>query len=78
MSDRAAEIVVYMQPHCASCNEVERFLEDRGVPSTVVDISGDPDALEELISRGYMSTPVTRIGDRWIAGFRRNEIERLL
>ena len=78
VSDQAAEIVVYMQPHCASCGEVERFLRERGVPFTVIDISEDPDALEEIISRGYMSTPVTRIGEHWVAGFRKTEFERLL
>ncbi len=78
MSDQAAQIVVYTQPHCASCREVERYFEARGLPFTVLDVSDDPDALEEIVSRGYMSTPVTRIGDRWIAGFRRKDFERLL
>ncbi len=48
------------------------------MPFTARDVVADPEALEEIVARGYMSTPVTRIGDRWIAGFRRNEIERLL
>ena len=71
------EIVVYTQPHCASCKQLERYLEDRGLAFTVRDVFADPAALEEITSRGYMSTPVTRIGDRWIAGFRRKELERL-
>ncbi len=78
MSDRLLDVVVYTQPHCASCKEVAHFLEDRGVPFTVHDVSKDPEALEELTSRGYMTTPVTRIGDRWVAGFKRKQLERLL
>lgn len=78
MSDRLPEIVVYTQPDCASCSEVARFLEDRGVPFTMLDVSRDADALEEIVSRGYMSTPVTRIGDSWVAGFKRKQLERLL
>ena len=78
MSDRAPEIVVYTQPHCASCNEVQRYLEQRGVAFVARDVFADPAALEEIATRGFMSTPVTRIGDRWIAGFRRKEFERLL
>jgi glutaredoxin len=74
----ARNVVVYTQPHCASCSQVERFLEQRGVAFTVRDVSKDPRALEEIASRGYMSTPVTRIGDRWVAGFRRKELESLL
>lgn len=78
MSNPQPEIVVYTQPHCASCKEVERYLVRRGLTFTVRDVSEDPDALEEIASRGYMATPVTRIGDRWIAGFRKKELERLL
>ena len=42
------------------------------------DVGEDPAVLDELTSQGYMSTPVTRIGEHWVAGFRRNELERLL
>ena len=77
MSDSGPEIVVYRQPHCAACDEVERFLAGRGLEFEVRDVSQDPRALEELTARGYMSTPVTRIGDRWIAGFDRKQLERL-
>ena len=65
VSERLPEIVVYTQPHCASCKEVARFPED-------------PVALEEITSRGYMSPPVTRIGDHWVAGVKRKQLERLL
>ena len=57
---------------------MERYLEARGLPFTVRDVFADPTALEEMTSRGYMTTPVTRIGDQWVAGFRRKELERLL
>ncbi len=72
------DVVVFTQPHCAGCSQVERFLETRGVTFTVRDVSRDAAALEEIVSRGYLSTPVTRIGDRWVAGFRRKELEVLL
>lgn len=78
MTEQEHEVVVYTQPHCASCSQVERFLEDRGVAFTIRDVSRDTDALEMLTSRGYMSTPVTRIGDHWVAGFRRKDFEKLL
>lgn len=72
------DIVVYTQPHCAACSQVKRFLESRGMPFTLCDVSQDEAALNEIVSRGYMGTPVTRIGDRWVAGFRRKELESLL
>ena len=78
MNDQSPEIVVYTQPHCAGCKEVARFLEERGAVFTLLDVSQDPAALEEIASRGYMSTPVTRIGEHWVAGFKRKQFERLL
>lgn len=78
MSDSLPDIVVYTQPNCAGCKEVARFLKDRGLAFTERDVSQDPDALEEIASRGYMSTPVTRIGEHWVAGFKRKQFERLL
>jgi len=44
----------------------------------VRDVAADASALAELEAEGYMTTPVTRIGDRWIAGFRRPEMESAL
>ena len=72
------EIEVFTQPQCANCRQVERFLRQRGVEFTVRDVTDDPAALEQIVSRGYMSTPVTRVGDRWVAGFNRSELERLI
>ncbi|MGH2500483.1 MAG: glutaredoxin family protein [Candidatus Limnocylindria bacterium] len=74
----ARDVVVYTQPHCAGCREVESFLERRGVTFVVRDVSADPRALEELAAHGYMTTPVVRVGDRWVHGARRRDLERLL
>lgn len=57
---------------------MERYLDERAIPYTVRDVFTEPDALEEIGSRGYMSTPVTRIGDQWIAGYRKDHLDRLL
>lgn len=73
-----APVVVYTQSYCADCREVERFLAARNVPFATHDVAHDPVALNELIFRGYMSTPVIKVGDRWIAGFKKKQIERAL
>jgi glutaredoxin len=57
---------------------VERYLDERGIAYTVRDVFAEPNALEEIGSRGYMSTPVTRIGDQWIVGYRRKHLDQLL
>ena len=56
------EIVVYTQPHCASCNQVERLPGDHDAPFVVLDVSGELHALEEIASRAYMSMQVMQIG----------------
>jgi len=71
-------VVVYTQPHCAPCRQVEAYLRQRAVPFVVRDVVADPDALAVLEARGYMGTPVTRVGDTWIAGFRRDALDQAL
>ena len=76
--DVRASVVVFTQPHCAPCRQVEDYLTGRGVPFIVRDVLADEEALAVLESRGYMGTPVTQIGDHWIAGFRRDALDRAL
>ncbi len=78
MSEAPPRIAVYTQPHCSNCRRVERFLRERGLRFDVYDVASDPGALEEITSRGFMTTPVTRIGEEWVAGFRQRTLERLL
>ncbi len=74
----AATVDLYTQAHCSSCREVERYLESRGVVYMVRNVDAEPVALEEILARGYMTTPVTRIGEQWIAGYKQRELERAL
>jgi glutaredoxin len=68
------QVEVFTQPHCAPCRDIERFLRERNVPFVLRDVAADPQALETLARAGFMATPVTRIGERWIAGFRRQAL----
>lgn len=72
----APSVVLYTQPHCSACRSVERYLVGRGVPFEVRDVFADPVALEDIEGRGYLMTPVTRIGDEWIAGFHPRMFDR--
>ncbi|MGE3796001.1 MAG: glutaredoxin family protein [Dehalococcoidia bacterium] len=71
---RQVGAVIYTQPHCAPCKQVEQFLEEHAVPFVTRDVTKDPVALNELVERGFMATPVTNIGEQWIAGFQRDEL----
>lgn len=76
--DGAVIAIVYTQPHCSACNQVMRYLDDRGVVVVARDVVADASALAELEVEGYLTTPVTRIGERWIAGFKRGELDAAL
>lgn len=42
------------------------------------DITQDPEALNDLINKGFNVTPVIFIGDQFVVGFNRAEIDALL
>jgi glutaredoxin len=79
-SDRLSDVAieVFTQRYCAPCRQVEALLRERGVAFVVRRVDTDAAALEVLASRGYMGTPVTRIGETWIAGYHKTAIERAL
>lgn len=71
-------VTLYSQPHCPSCRQVERFLEERGVTYQARDVLADPTALDEIVAQGFMTTPVVHIEDEWLVGFRPKELKRWL
>ncbi len=78
MSDSRPAIEVFTQDHCTSCKRAERFLVERGVTFSLRNVTNDAAALEEISARGFMETPVTRIGDQWVSGFRRRKLAKLI
>lgn len=71
-------VVVYRQPTCAACSQVERFLHARSVPFVVKDIDADPAALEEFLAIGYLTTPVTVVDGTPVPGFQPKRLTQLL
>ena len=60
------------------CTRLKEFLSERGVDYVDRDVSGDEQALQELTLLGFMTTPVTQIGDEVVVGFDRKRLEALL
>lgn len=71
------DVELFTQPHCASCRQVEAFLREREIPFVRRDVADDDSALELLTSRGFMATPVLRVGTEWIVGFDRRALRGL-
>lgn len=72
------EVILYRQAACAACAPVERFLRERGVPFVSKDIGADPQALEEFVRLGYLTTPVTVIEGTPVPGFQPKRLAQLL
>lgn len=73
-----ASATVYTKPACVQCNATFRTLNQKGIAYESVDISSDPEALEQVRDLGYMQAPVvvTSEGDHW-SGYRPDKLEEL-
>ena len=73
------DVVVYTSPTCPYCNMVKDFLSQRGISYAERDVSRDPDAAQEVVSKtGQMGVPVTIIDGQTIIGFDRDKLEKAL
>ncbi len=57
---------------------MKEFLSRKGIAYTERDISRDEQALDELSTLGYMTTPVTKIDGEVVVGFDQKRLEALL
>lgn len=70
-------VTVYTKPACVQCNATYRALDKKGIAYKTVDMSLDPEALEQVRSLGFMQAPVVMTdSDAW-SGFRPDKIEEL-
>ncbi len=60
------------------CGKVKEFLSQNKIDFIERNVVTDEIALEELQKLGYMTTPVTVIGDEVVVGFDREKLEKLL
>ena len=60
------------------CGKVKEFLSQNQIPFTERNIAADETAVAELEKLGYMTTPVTVIGDEVVVGFDRARLQTLL
>lgn len=72
------DVIVYRQTSCRACHQVERFLQERGVPFTAKDIDVDAAALAEFLTLGYLTTPVTVVNGTPVPGFQPKRLAQLL
>jgi mycoredoxin len=59
MAEATPKITIYTRPWCGSVMRVTRWLDQRGIPYTEIDVTKDPDAARtvEELNHGYQSVP---------------------
>ena len=60
------------------CDRTEEFLSGKGIPFVQKDVIEDPEAMEEVIKIGVMTTPVTVIDGEVVVGFDQKRLDELL
>jgi mycoredoxin len=63
------EIIVYSTSWCVDCRRAKRFLKERGINFSEINIDEEPDA-EELVLKvndGRRKVPTIKVGDRYFA-----------
>lgn len=73
------DIKIYSTPKCGYCNQAKRFLTERGMKYTEIDVSRDRAAGEKLIRlTGQTGVPVIVADGQVIIGFDQPRLEQLL
>ena len=76
---RVRQVTVYSTPTCSWCTTLKSYLRKNKVYYTEVDISRDPGAAQNLVSRtGQQGVPQTEIDGSWVVGFDQKKLNTLL
>ncbi len=74
-----AEIKLYSTPTCPYCRMAKDFLDEEKVDFSVVDVSEDEKAAQEMVDKsGQMGVPVMELGNVIIVGFDRGAYRKAL
>ena len=71
-------IKVYSKQNCIKCELVKRYLTDKGVPFTEVDVIKDTEALQMLLGEGRSELPVVDIEGERHSGFRPDKLAKVV
>jgi glutaredoxin len=74
----AAGLKVYWRPGCSSCVRVKEFLSGLGVDYESVNVSAQPEAMDELRELGVRTVPVVRLGDQYVFAQELADVSRFL
>lgn len=67
-------VTIFTSPNCNGCRKVKAYLDEKGIPYEIKDISID-DNRERLIEMGFNSVPTTLFGEDIIVGFNKELLD---
>jgi glutaredoxin len=75
----SGDVVMYCTSWCPACRRARRFLEERGVEFTEIDINAYPEAKARLreLTGGTLTTPTFDVRGEVIVDFRMDQQQRL-
>jgi glutaredoxin 3 len=72
-------VIIFTTPTCSFCSAAKQYFRQRGVRFKDVDVSRDASAARDIARRtGQMGVPVIQIGSKFVVGFDRPQIDKLL
>lgn len=74
-----SNVTVYGTTWCAFCKAAKNYLDSKHVAYTDINIEQDQQATELIVEKTkQMGVPVIQIGDKFIVGFNKQELETTL
>jgi glutaredoxin 3 len=62
---------------CSWCRRAKRYFKERQIPFKEINIERDADAARDIVRKtGQTGVPVIKIGNRWIGGFDKEQIDK--
>ncbi|MCK4723109.1 MAG: NrdH-redoxin [Dehalococcoidia bacterium] len=72
-------VIVFTAPTCGFCRTVKAYLRQRSIRFKEVDVSRDAAAARDIVRRtGRQGVPVIHNGNKFVVGFDRPKIDKLL
>ena len=78
-NNKQVKVRVFSTPSCPYCVTLKQYLKEHNIEFEDIDVSQDKTALDEMIKKsGQMEVPVVDIGGKFIIGFDKEKICKLL
>lgn len=73
------EVKIYTTPTCPYCKMTEEFLKENNIKFEDIDVSSNPDAVQEMMEKtGQLGVPAIEIDENIITGFNKDKLKELL